>query len=241
MLTSHPVVELPEHANIWLRYPFLVTCSGTALELHAVHVDDKPPRCLSSISLAAYDKSEHLVGGGNTGRGSNVVHGCDFCSDVLACGTVTGLVLVIQLQGASAAATPPAAPPPPPPILELAGHSKVVGFLRLGAGATRLFTSSLDKSVRLWSLPDGACLQMVKAGTPVLQLVLLPTPSTKEKREEEAGRAVLGCEDGTVRLWDPRCRKANKALTPLKFTHKDYVGELRLAGDGPRTLSGVCV
>ena len=88
---------------------------------------------------------------------------------------------------------------------------------------------------------SAAALQMVKAGTPVLQLVLLPTPSTKEKREEEAGRAVLGCADGTVRLWDPRCRKANKALTPLKFTHKDYVGELRLAGDGPRTLSGVCV
>ena len=123
-------------------------------------------------------------------------------------------------------------------MTELSGHSRVVGFLRLGDGARRLYSSSLDKSVRLWSLPDGACLQTVKAGTPVLQIALLPADASSDGSDGAVTQRVLmGCGDGLVRLWDPSCKKANRALTTLRFAHKEYVGELRLASDATRTQS----
>ena len=266
-LRSCPILDCSCDSNCWLRYPYVISCSGSLVEVHLVGSADALPaadaapaadtaatpplatRHLHTISLATYELHES-AGGAPDGRGKNLVHGCDLRGDWLACGTTQGLVLAIALppvvrkggdDGAAAAAAAPT-------IHELAGHSKVVGFCRIGAPSvrrTKLYTTSLDKSVRLWSLADCSCLQVVKVGTPVLQLVLVADAaaaaaagaSNAAAADEPAERVIIGCADGTVRLWDPRCRKANKALSTLKFAHKEYVGELRLSSDGSRLLS----
>lgn len=231
-LRSATVATLPDSSNVWMCYPHIVTCSGAKLEVHMVDCKGAPlaPQRLHSISLKQYDVKDQLATPGTGGRGSNVIHGSDFHNGWLACGTASGLVLVLDLRNTTRASTSGSLPP----TKELAGHSKVVGFLRLSRDATRLFTSSLDKSVRLWSLPDGACLQSVKAGTPVLQLTLLPSSAGSTADEQ---RVVMGCGDGTVRVWDPNVKKATKALSTLRYTHNEYVGEIRLAVDGSRLLT----
>ena len=190
------------------------------------------------------------------GKVANVVHGCDLQDGHLACGTSSGLVLLIDVAAAGSAMTKvdavsPAGAPPlttalagseivdctgtegTPAIRELKGHSKIVGFLRIAASSSRLFTSSMDKSVRLWSVLDGTCLQTLKVGTAVLQVALLPRAAA----DDGDARLLMGCGDGTVRVWDPSCKKASKALTTLRYTHKDYVGELRTTSDGASILS----
>lgn len=198
------------------------------------------------MSLAQYELVEAAARGG---RSANVVHGCDMRDGRLACGTATGTILVLEIPPSrSEQSNPPASGaggasageaaldisdgPAAAAIIELRGHAKVCSFLSLSAGALRLFTASLDKSVRLWSLPDGACLQTIKAGTPVLQLALLPADAPAGTE-----RVLLGCGDGTVRNWDPSCKKEKKALTTLRFVHREYVGELRTTSDGDRLLS----
>jgi hypothetical protein len=123
----------------------------------------------------------------------------------------------------------------------------VVGCLRFGEGGRRLFSASFDRTCRLWSLPDGACLQTVKVGTPVLQLELAAVGSDGVDRSSAGGeqqqqqptdqRALIGCGDGTVRVWDPSARKASKALSTLRVAHKEYVGEVRVSCDGATLLT----
>ena len=209
---------------MWLRYPRVITCSGSSLLIYLIQGIDSV--LTHDISLAEYEARCHQAGRANTGRGANVVHGCDVRDGRVACGLASGHVLAMDLEADASGA--------PPPMTEMSGHSNVVGFIRLAAGAKRMVTSSFDKSARLWSLPDGECLQIIKTGTPVLQLALLPAATTAEA---DAPHVLIGCGDGTVRLWDSSCRKANKALTTLRFAHKMYVGELQLAADGSRMLS----
>ena len=233
-------------ANVYLRHPYAIVCEGDSLEVHDLGCDtaaatsDGRRRASHAFSLARYASAVRA----NSGRGSNVVHGCDVRDGVLAGGTASGLVLLARLEdGATGAAGASGAAGSSAGVFrELSGHAKVVGFLRLGPAATRLYTSSIDKSVRVWSLPDGACVQTIKAGTPVLQLALLP-PSSAAAPAAAGGaaaaehRVLFGCGDGTLKLWDPCCRKASKALTTLRYAHDDYVGELRVAPDGARALS----
>lgn len=221
------VCRTTEDANVWLRDKYVVTCAGAALEVHLLEQDrggHDVVRQMLSLSLKAYESRDHEAGRAKTGRVSNVVHGCDVRSKWLACGTASGLVLAFDLRAE------------PPPVVKLSGHTSVTGFVRLTAlcDSPRVVSSSFDKSARLWSLPDGACLQVVKVGTPVLQLVVLPAESAAEA---DSPRVAMGCGDGTVRVWHSSSRKAGKALITLRFAHKMYVGELRLAPDGSRMLS----
>ena len=248
-LTTTAVARaLPSSAHVWLRWPYIITCVRDQVVVYQVLTDAPAPQTgpVLSVSLAKYSSLNN-----GTGRGANVVHGCDLRDGVLACGIASGLALVMRIDdpidaletsapdvtdaAASSNAAASTAVRSAPAISELSGHGKVCAFLRLGAGAKRLYTSSLDKSVRLWSLPDGACLQHVKAGTPVLQIALLP--SDDDRTNSSGERVLIGCGDGTVRLWDPACKKANRALSTLRYAHKDYVGELRLTSDACRLLS----
>ena len=252
-LESVGLSVLPAASNIWLRWPYVATCAGNRLEIHnVVRRGDGGwnAASLGDLSLAQWCGTSAA----STGRGANAVHGCDIQNGWIACGMASGIVLVLELSAlatdgdgtaADTAAAAAAMPPPPPPhaVTELRGHGKVVAFLRLAAHATCLVTSSLDRTCRLWSLPSATCLATIKVGTPVLQLALLmPTASGADAADAAAAdaatpRVLMGCGDGTVRLWEPRAHKASKALSTLRHTHKEYVGELIVAPDGSRMLS----
>ena len=98
--------------------------------------------------------------------------------------------------------------------------------------------------VRQWSLRQGTCLQVVKAGTAVLAVALLPPPpppppgTVAASSSPPAGpQLLMGCHDGTVRLWDVGCKKASKALSTLRYQHTSYVGSLQLSADGTMLLT----
>ena len=102
--------------------------------------------------------------------------------------------------------------------------------------------SPKPEQVRQWSLRQGACLQVVKAGTAVLSIALLPPPppagTAAAGAPPPAGpQLLMGCHDGTVRLWEVGCRKASKALATLRYQHDSYVGSLQLSADGTRLLT----
>ena len=107
--------------------------------------------------------------------------------------------------------------------------------------------SPKPEQVRQWSLRQGACLQVVKAGTAVLSIALLPPPppaGTAAAGTAAAGapppagpQLLMGCHDGTVRLWEVGCRKTSKALATLRYQHDSYVGSLQLSADGTRLLT----
>ena len=102
--------------------------------------------------------------------------------------------------------------------------------------------SHKPEQVRQWSLRQGACLQVVKAGTAVLSIALLPPPppagTAAAGAPPPAGpQLLMGCHDGTVRLWEVGCRKASKALATLRYQHDSYVGSLQLSADGTRLLT----
>ena len=214
----------PEDANVWLRYPHVVTCAGSRLQVFVVQADGTTA-CSHSVSLKEWEPRDKKA---SSGRGSNLVHGCDMSDGWLVCGMASGVTLAMDLRGGA----------PEPSTIKLEGHTNVVACVRLAAGAVRLVTSSFDKSARLWSLPGGETLQVVKTGTPALQLALLPLPATSAVAAESAPlRVLMGCGDGTVRLWDSSARKASRSLRTLRFAHQLYVGELRLAADGSWLLS----
>ena len=204
-ITTTHIAPATSSTNAWLRCDHIVTCDRNKLQVYTLDGQRALDTTLSQT-----------VPANATGRAANIVHGCDILGSTLALGTSSGLVLIMDMEASTT-------------TKELAGHTKVVAFMRL-APKQHLFTSSLDKSVRLWELAGGSCLHIVKVGTPVLQLALLP-PS------DDNTKVLMGCGDGTVRLWDPACKKTSRALTTLRFAHKDYVGEIRLTDDASRLLS----
>ena len=225
--------------NVFLRPPHIIISDGAQLEIFRIggSINPRPgygvPRVFKT-SLGKYVMKEFEIHKeALKGRGVNVVHGCDLQDGTLACGTATGLVLVFDLANVDTSDGPPVTDPLKdgqdpgtlPGTTELRGHTKVVGFLRLGVGCKRLYTSSLDRTVRIWGLPSGDCFQTVKVGTTVLQLLMLPPSSSSSEQQ----KIIFGGGDGLVRMYDPD-KKPNKALTTLsKYSHKEYVGELFLA------------
>lgn len=248
---------------MWLHPPYVITCEE--LKINVQTVGDGGASTVYTRSVKQYGVRDQLLGG--TGRGANAVHGCDLSGALLAIGLANGLALIFDLSKASDATpfakleghakvwvlaalegirmglwtlqlsrADSACDDTPRSHAIACGahvHTQVVGFLRFSHSASRLFTSSLDKSVRAWSLPGGECLQVIKAGTAVLQLAPVPLAS----EGDDAQHVLLACGDGTVRLWDPSSRKASKALSTLRYAHKEYVGHLRISPDGDRMLS----
>ena len=209
-------------ANVWLRWPYLAVCDGALVQVYDVRVpaeggssagDESTAGACASSETSSFWQCQHEfslaryhANAAETGRGANVLHGLDVRQGCLVGGTASGLVLHVALGPVS----------DEPAVHELAGHTKVVGFVQLAAEAEdeRLlaYTSSLDRTVRQWSLREGACLQVVKAGTAVLAVALLPPPPPSDGAAAVATgpQLLMGCHDGTVRLWEPTCRKASR-------------------------------
>ena len=212
--------------HVWLRWPYVAVCSGSVLTVfeHSTGPEADAPLMSNRFTM----KLEQAAGGVSAGRGANVLHGIDVRDGYLAASTANGLVLLGELAGAPL----DGAPWDQSALAELAGHTKAVGFMRIHGEAGSLYTSSFDRTVRQWSLASRSCLQTVKVGTPALQLALVPGPAST------ADKLLVGCGDGSIRVWDTGARKASKALLMLsRFSHDEYVGKLQLSGDGERLLS----
>ncbi|KAL3921936.1 MAG: hypothetical protein SGPRY_004730, partial [Prymnesium sp.] len=199
-----PSTEPPQ---LWLRHPFVALCSGAELSLHTLQ-----DRALDDSSLLTHHSHCTLPAAycqPRAGLGGNALHGFDIRAGWLAGGTTTGSILLIPLHPEGALQREA--------MRVLEGHAKVVSWLCIHTSGERLYSSSFDRTIREWSLSDMTCLQTVKIGSPVLQLKLFP-PSGGDDAQ-----LLVGCGDGTIKLWDPQQRKAQKAIRTLRFTHRECV------------------
>jgi hypothetical protein len=140
-------------ANVWLRWPYLVVCDGALVQVfdagssagdEAGSAGDSFLQCVHQFSLARYH-----VGAATSGRGANVLHGLDVRAGCLVGGTASGVVLHVVLPPSGGSLPTPLAGAEPT-IRELAGHTKVVGFVQLAHAPDDdlAYTSSLDRTVR---------------------------------------------------------------------------------------------
>eukprot|EP00964_Phaeocystis_antarctica_P051664 scaffold30156_cov65-Phaeocystis_antarctica.AAC.5 len=146
-------------ANVWLRWPYLVVCTGALVQVYDAHTPaegsssagdeagsagDSFLQCVHQFSLGRYH-----VGAASSGRGVNVLHGLDVRDGCLVGGTASGLVLHVVLPPSGGSLPTPSAGAEPT-IRELPGHTKVVGFVQLAHAPDDdlAYTSSLDRTVR---------------------------------------------------------------------------------------------
>lgn len=73
----------------------------------------------------------------------------------------------------------------------LAGHSAAVTGLRFLPSGTRLVSASLDKTIRLWNVPDGAAAGQVETPAPVNALAVVA----------DGAQVASGGADNMIRLW----------------------------------------
>eukprot|EP01065_Artemidia_motanka_P009613 TRINITY_DN14936_c1_g2_i1.p1 TRINITY_DN14936_c1_g2~~TRINITY_DN14936_c1_g2_i1.p1 ORF type:complete len:569 (+),score=103.95 TRINITY_DN14936_c1_g2_i1:116-1822(+) len=92
----------------------------------------------------------------------------------------------------------------------LTGHTSAVTCLQFDAD--RVYSGSLDSTVRLWSRADNSCLRVLDGHTDKVWCV-----------EYSGGRVVSGSSDRTVRIWDT---ETGECLTSLK-DHRTSVSCVR--------------
>ncbi|XP_078656195.1 WD repeat-containing protein 75-like isoform X2 [Branchiostoma floridae x Branchiostoma belcheri] len=79
-------------------------------------------------------------------------------------------------------------------VRQLTGHKDFITGVKINPhNQFQAFTSSLDKTVKVWDYPDGKLLKTFSVGCPVHALYLL-------KEEEDAGYAVIRNKDNTFSL-----------------------------------------
>lgn len=95
------------------------------------------------------------------------------------------------------------------PRQKLAGHADAVTCLRFSASGDRLFSASLDKSIRIWRLPEGTLIGRIDTPAAVNAIALpLPEPppplvegQPPEVPEPRPEHIASGGADNFVRLW----------------------------------------
>jgi hypothetical protein len=190
--------------SVWLRWPYLVACERADVRIYHCTERDDALHLHSTLSLSRYRGAELA-----SGRGAHVLQCVDVRCGWLVGGTSSGMVLALALDAAASAAAP----------LECAGHTKVVSATVLSPDGQTIYSASLDRTARVWSLPAGSCVRTVKLGTPLFQLALVVPTTGSGGAAAGAGaqQLLIGCGDGTVRLWEPACAKASRAAAMLCF------------------------
>ncbi len=87
-------------------------------------------------------------------------------------------------------------------IRSLAGHSDTITSLRFSSDGRRLFSGSLDQTVRCWQLADGNLYSMIEtpAGIWAIELVNLEQPTAAMPTVSQ--RLVTGHDDKIIRVWE---------------------------------------
>jgi WD40 repeat protein len=138
--------------------------------------------------------------------------------------TTAALVLLL---GACGSDEPQPTPRPCPDVacLErtLTGHTERVTAVAFSPDGASLATASVDRSVRLWNVADGALLHPLEGHSlPVLSLAYSP----------DGTLLASGSEDASARLWRPADGELVKTLTEARFG----VSALAFSKDGASLL-----
>lgn len=69
-----------------------------------------------------------------------------------------------------------------------------------------LFSGSLDKTVRMWDINDGSCVRIF------VNAAVITTGVTAIKCSNDGKTLIIGCEDGSLSVWDIRSSKLLKIM-----------------------------
>ncbi|KKA03678.1 Transcription initiation factor TFIID subunit 5 [Hanseniaspora uvarum DSM 2768] len=69
-----------------------------------------------------------------------------------------------------------------------------------------LFSGSLDKTVRMWDISDGSCVRIF------VNAAVITTGVTAIKCSNDGKTLIIGCEDGSLSVWDIRSSKLLKIM-----------------------------
>lgn len=99
----------------------------------------------------------------------------------------------------------------------LKGHTRAVVTLAVGSN-NRLYSGSMDNSIRIWNLENMECLQIMKDHTDVVMSVLC------------WDQFLLSCSlDGTIKVWNNSTESGSGNLEVI-YTHNEEHGLLSLCG-----------
>lgn len=109
--------------------------------------------------------------------------------------------------------------------LTLEGHGSDVTCVRFNASATRLASSSLDKTVRLWEIPSGTCLRILEGHTRYVACCVF---------SRDGSLLASGSNDKTILMWDVKGKLSLSAdLAPSLSAFRD-----KLSGSSFDSMSG---
>ncbi|GMH37729.1 hypothetical protein BSKO_05602 [Bryopsis sp. KO-2023] len=115
----------------------------------------------------------------------------------------------------------------PEPVRRWKGHTSHVLDIAWSFGSELVLSASMDKTVRLWTLSQDACLREIPHQTWVTSIRFHP---------QDPGKFVSGCGDGVLRLWDVMARKVVGSASIAN--EKDLYTALCFNGDGRMLLAG---
>lgn len=109
--------------------------------------------------------------------------------------------------------------------LTLEGHGSDVTCVRFNASATRLASSSLDKTVRLWEIPSGTCLRVLEGHTRYVACCVF---------SRDGSLLASGSNDRTILMWDVKGKLSlDTDLAPSLSAFRD-----KLSGSSFDSTSG---
>ena len=110
------------------------------------------------------------------------------------------------------------------PGLTLEGHSDYVRSVSFSPDGTKIASGSFDKTIKLWDVTSGECLQTLKGHS---------RPVTSVSFSPDGTKVASGSWDKTVKIWDVeggRCRLTLKG-------HEDWINALSFSPDGTKLVS----
>jgi WD40 repeat protein len=111
-------------------------------------------------------------------------------------------------------------------------HVDAVTALAVSPDGALLYSSSWDRSLKVWRLPDFRCLESVPAAHDDAINALVASPD---------GHVYTGSADKKIKAWRRSPERKNKhVLVGTLERHRSAVNALALGGDGKVLYSGAC-